>query len=80
MIRTVTGPAAEAGLRGLLINRRTGEVEDVGDLILAVNGQEVTGNQEFLNMVANLKIGSKARLTIERDGERFDVEVLVRGV
>lgn len=80
MVRSAAGPAAAAGLRGLTVNRRTGEVEEVGDLILAINGQEVGGNQEFLRLVAGLKIGSTAKLTVERDGDRRDVDVTVGGV
>ena len=80
MVRSADGPAFDAGLRGLSVNLRTGEVEEVGDLILAINGQEVTGNQEFARIVAGLKVGSKAKLTVERDGERKDVVVTVGGV
>lgn len=73
------GPAAAAGLRGLDRDPRTGDVVP-GDLILSLNGEDVRGNQEFARMVALLKVGAKASLAIERDGQRQTVEVSVRGV
>lgn len=73
------GPAAKAGLRGVVRNAGTDEVE-AGDLIVAINGQAVTGNQEFARKLGAAKIGDTLTLTVERGDERFEVKVTVRGV
>jgi S1-C subfamily serine protease len=73
------GPAAKAGLRGLGTDRETGEVIP-GDLILAVDGQEVHGNVDFARMISARKVGDRVRLTVERGENRFEVEVTLRGV
>ena len=73
------GPADEAGMRGVLVDRRTGDVTP-GDLILKVDGEGVTGNAEFERMMSRHKPGDKLTLTIERDGKTFEAEVTLRGV
>jgi len=73
------GPADTAGLRGLVVDRRTGDVTP-GDLILKVNGEGVTGNAEFERMMTRHKPGDKLTLTVERDGKTFEAEVTLRGV
>jgi S1-C subfamily serine protease len=81
MVRDVVpdGPAAKAGLRGVSVDRDTGDVQ-VGDVILAVNGQEVTGNSDFTRIVEKLTIGSTVKLHIGRNDQEQDVDVVVRGV
>jgi len=54
---TPDGPAAKAGVAK-------------GDVITAVNGVAVTDSNAVRNMVARLKPGSKAELTILRDGQK----------
>lgn len=76
---STNGPAARAGLQGLKIDPRTGDVEP-GDVILAINGQEVLGNIDFQRKLGQLKIGSTAKLRIDRSGEELEIEVEVRGV
>lgn len=73
------GPADVAGLRGLVVDRRTGEVTP-GDVILKVDGEAVTGNAAFERMMTRHKPGDKLTLTVERDGKTFEVEVTLRGV
>ncbi len=73
------GPAAKAGLHGLGTDPDTGDVTP-GDLIVAVDGQEVQGNADFGQMIASHNVGDKVKLTVERGDKRFDVEVTVRGV
>lgn len=81
MIRSVTpgGPAEAAGLRGVNSDAQSGEVEP-GDLIVAINGQEVGGTQDYQRLLGDLKIGEKAKLTVERGEKRLDVQVTVGGV
>ena len=73
------GPAAQAGLLGVRENSKTGEVYP-GDLILALNGEQVRGNTEFARMIGKFKPGDKVRMTFERDDNKQDVEVTLRGI
>ena len=56
------GPAARAGLL-------------VGDVVLAMDDQEVRDAIDFLNRIAPLAPGEKTRLTVWRDGKERRVEV-----
>lgn len=73
------GPAAKAGLKGVARNAGTDEVE-AGDVIVAINGQSVTGNQEYARRFSVINIGDTLTLTVERGDERFEAKVLVRGI
>ncbi len=73
------GPAAKAGLKGVARNAGTDEVE-AGDVIVAINGQSVTGNQEYARRFGVINIGDTLTLTVERGDERFEAKVLVRGI
>jgi len=73
------GPAAKAGLKGLSTDPDTGDVAP-GDLILAVDGEEVKGNTEFARIIGRHRVGDKVKLTIERGGDRSQVELVLRGV
>jgi serine protease Do len=58
------GPGAKAGLRP-------------GDVILALNGTEISGSPDLPPRVAELKPGSTAKLEVWRDHGRREVEVRV---
>ncbi len=58
------GPADKAGLRG-------------GDVILGVNGQEITQLSQLPSRIATLAPGTNATLQIWRDGAQRDVEVRI---
>ena len=47
------------------------------DIILTVNGVEVTSAQDALTRIANAKPGKKIRITGIRGTERFDSDVQV---
>jgi S1-C subfamily serine protease len=81
MIGEVTpgGPADQAGLVGLRKSRRLGETLP-GDLVLKINGEEIKSNLEFMRCVFKSKPGDKLTFTVERNGERSEIEVEVRGV
>jgi serine protease Do len=48
-----------------------------GDVILTVNGQEVTGSADLPPRIADLEPGTSARLGLWRDGKKLDVDVKV---
>jgi serine protease Do len=64
MVRTIVpnGPAAQAGIQQ-------------GDVIVKVNGQQVTPDQTVSYLVANSKVGSKIPVEIIRNGKHGTVNV-----
>ncbi len=54
------GPADKAGLK-------------TGDVVVAVNGQEVTGSAELRNVIAASAPGTRVNLTVERDGRTQEI-------
>jgi S1-C subfamily serine protease len=73
------GPAAQAGLQGLGQDPQTGDVIP-GDLILALDGQEIENPADLARLLADRKVGDKVRLSVERGEKRFEAEVTLRGV
>ena len=67
------GPAAEAGLRGMRRGRLGGVIP--GDLIVAVNGQEIRLREELLSFIRKRKVGETLTVTIIRDGQRIELPV-----
>lgn len=74
------GPADRAKLQGMRVNPRTGRVEQVGDLIVAVNGEPVNSHEDYERVMRKLRVGGEAKLTIERNGAEQEVTVTVGGV
>jgi S1-C subfamily serine protease len=72
------GPAAKAGLRAV-IREQTGELV-AGDLILAVNGEELTGNADYERIIRKCNPGDRVLLRVERGEEKLEVEIRVRGI
>ncbi|TCS37239.1 serine protease DegQ [Paucimonas lemoignei] len=58
------GPADRAGIRP-------------GDILIAVDGHVVNDTTEMLNLIAQLKPGNKAKMTILRKNEQTSLDVLV---
>jgi serine protease Do len=58
------GPAEKAGLK-------------VGDVVLAVNGKDVTPDQSLSYLIANLQPGTRVPLTILRDGKKLTVNATI---
>jgi serine protease Do len=56
------GPAAKAGIKP-------------GDVILALNGQEISGSSDLAPRVADLRPGSTAKLQVWRDHQRREIDV-----
>ena len=82
------GPAERAGIRGFRIvreRRRQGpfmvETERVdragADAIVAVGGQAVRTADDFLSVIESRNPGDQVLITVEREGHRLDVPVLL---
>jgi S1-C subfamily serine protease len=74
---TNDGPADEAGIRGSdsTIDFQGREIEAGGDVIVAVNGEEIVGESDLPRLISRLDPGEAVTLEIIRDGEHQDVEV-----
>ena len=67
------GPAAKAGIRAI---RRTpdGQIE-LGDLILAIDGQTLESADDLLSAQEKHKVGDTVTVLLVRDGQRREVKV-----
>ena len=70
-------PAEQAGLQGgeFTVDVEGQPVPVGGDVILAVNGQEVTAPQELQQIISSQSAGDTVELRILRDGEEQTVQV-----
>jgi len=48
-----------------------------GDVLLSVNGKKITNVESLRNIVAQSKVGSKAKLNILRDGKNIVIDVTI---
>jgi S1-C subfamily serine protease len=71
------GPAAKAGLRGATgeIQFQAAEYETGGDVIVEIEGQEVSEPESVIRLIDEKEPGETIKLTILRDNKREDVEV-----
>jgi S1-C subfamily serine protease len=58
------GPAAKGGLKA-------------DDVVVKVNGKEVTDLQDFVKMVRGTKPGDELKLTVKRDGKEKEIKIKV---
>ncbi|WP_179403093.1 S1C family serine protease [Burkholderia guangdongensis] len=58
------GPADKAGIRP-------------GDILVSVNGEEITDTTKLLNVVAQIKPGTPTKVHVVRKGKEFDVNVVI---
>jgi S1-C subfamily serine protease len=75
-------PAAEAGLRGTEdgeeIEFQGREVETGGDVIVAVEGEELVGETDLSRLIAEHKPGDEISVEILRNGSREEVDVTLQ--
>jgi S1-C subfamily serine protease len=67
------GPAAKAGLQGSYRDR--GGRIHLGDIVVAINGEEVHNSAEAQGIIEKSKVGDPITVTILRNGERQDMRV-----
>ena len=51
-----------------------------GDLIIQFDGEDIKGNADFENLMQRHQPCERVKLTIERDGNTLQAEVVLRGV
>jgi S1-C subfamily serine protease len=73
------GAAAKAGLRGFRESRAAGGPEE-GDVILAVDGESITGLADFQRVMGKMKVQQTIHLTIRRGGQDRQVSVTLEGI
>jgi S1-C subfamily serine protease len=80
------GPAERAGLRGPRITRRGTSLLGVtridysaADIVLAVDGEEVKSQDDFLNAIERKRPNDQVELTVLRDGKRINLSVTLGG-
>jgi S1-C subfamily serine protease len=72
------GPADEAGLQGGTgdpIRFQAQEIDAGGDLILAVDGEEIESNFDLPRIISLLEPGDEVTLEIIRDGEEQELDL-----
>lgn len=69
------GSADQAGLRGIDYNRRV-----LGDVIIAIDGQEVANIVELVRLMQNYEIGQTVTLKVRRNDEERAVEVVIMDI
>jgi S1-C subfamily serine protease len=71
------GPADDAGLQGgtdtIQFQGRT--IRTGGDVVTAVNGQQISSSQDLPRLISLLDPGDKATLDVIRDGEHQQIDV-----
>jgi S1-C subfamily serine protease len=71
------GPAAKAGIRGgnrsVLAGLR--ELRIGGDILIAIDGKEVAGQQDVNLLLNRSRPGDTVTLTVVRDGKKMDIKV-----
>ncbi len=72
------GPAERAGLQGIRVNA-AGRIVQVGDIILAINGEPIESHEDFERVQRKLKPGETATLRIQRQDTEMDVVLTVGG-
>ena len=65
--------AARAGLRGI-VQTEDGEVE-IGDIIVAIDGQKVSNNDDIFKALDKHQVGDTVNVDIYRDGRQMTVPV-----
>ncbi|MFZ5775319.1 MAG: S1C family serine protease [Thermodesulfobacteriota bacterium] len=78
IVNVQPGSSAEAaGLRG---TRRVAGGLVLGDVILAVEGEQVRSYDGLRDVMEHYKVGDEVRLSIERDGRRMELRAILEEV
>jgi S1-C subfamily serine protease len=69
------GPAARAGLHGAQAGESEGALIAGGDVIVAIDGQDVTGPDDIARAIGAKKPGATAKITYVRDGSEHTAAI-----
>jgi S1-C subfamily serine protease len=72
------GPAANAGLRGLIVNNR-GEKE-IGDILISIKGESINSFADLDRVMAKCKVQEKVPVVVQRGRELLEIEVTLAGI
>jgi S1-C subfamily serine protease len=81
LVQSVTagGPAEQGGLRGgterATIQGSTTAVMVGGDIIVALDGQQVNGMDDLITYLEDYNVGDTVTLTVYRDGGQVDLQI-----
>ncbi len=79
IVRTTQGgPAADAGIKGAgdeTIEFQGQEIQVGGDVIVAVNGEELESETDLSRLISEAKPGDQVELEVIRDGDRETIDV-----
>jgi S1-C subfamily serine protease len=72
------GAAAQAGLRPTRRNEN-GQI-DLGDIIVAIDGQAIKDGRDLTQQMGQHKVGDQIKVTVLRDGERVEIPVTLQEI
>jgi S1-C subfamily serine protease len=72
-------PGSASDKAGLKPTKLTDDGVELGDVVVAVNGQPVANNSDLIRLLGKLQVGQTVKLTVIRDGQQKDVDLSVAG-
>ena len=75
LFRSPKGPAGVAGLRGLTMDKHG---YYLGDVLLAINEQEINSYDDIFNTLDKYKTGDTLDVTYLRDGKKLKIKVTLK--
>lgn len=78
---TKDSPASDAGLQGAgdeTIDFQGQEIEVGGDVIVAIDGEQLIGESDLSRLITEARPGDKVELEVIRDGDRRTIEVTLQ--
>ena len=76
VINVIEGSGADrAGVRASYRDRN-GQIH-FGDIIKGINGEKIASQNDLLLSLEQYKTGDKIKLTVERDGDLYDLPLLL---
>lgn len=71
--------AEKSGLRGTVLTT-DGDLQQLGDLLVAINGKKIRGQYELFDELARYNVGDEVTVTYVRDGREYEARVRLQAV